>query len=119
MLVVIHNKPPARQSQPIGFSGRLEAIRAPTSGKTKKSPEASRPPVVRSPSQLLGTWAERASTNSGTLATNKATDKPHNDHASQESTGVRSSPVVGSGSWRGVVWVGGAGGGRARGGGSK
>src|SRR5215213_8891049 len=105
MLVVIHNKPPARQSQPIGFSGRLEAIRAPTSGKTKKSPEASRPPVVRSPSQLLGTWAERASTNSGTLATNKATDKPHNDHASQESTRVLNSPALRSRSLRDVLSV--------------
>src|SRR5215208_5000277 len=105
MLVVIHNKPSARQSQPIGFSGRLEAIRAPTSGKTKKSPEASRPPVVRSPSQLLGTWAERARTNSGTLATNKATDKPHNDHASQESTRVLNSPVLRSRSLRDVLSV--------------
>jgi hypothetical protein len=59
MLVVIHKKPSARQSQPMGFSGRLEAIRAPTSEKTKKSLEASRPPVVRSASQLLGTVVER------------------------------------------------------------
>src|SRR5215213_4838937 len=105
MLVVIHKKPSARQSQPIGFSGRLEAIRAPTSGKTKKSPEASRPPVVRSASQLLGTWAERASTNSGTLATNKATDKPHDDHASQEATRVLNSPVLRSRSCRDVLSV--------------
>src|SRR5215208_7186596 len=105
MLVVIHKKPSARQSQPIGFSGRLEAIRAPTSGKTKKSPEASRPPVVRSASQLLGTCAERASTSSGTLATNKATDKPHNDHASQEATRALNSPVLRSRSCRVVLSV--------------
>src|SRR5215212_4716145 len=88
MLAVIHKKPSARHSQPIGFSGRLEAIRAPTSGKTKKSPEPSRPTGVRSASQLLGTCAERASTSSGTLPTNTATDNPHNDHASQEATRV-------------------------------
>src|SRR5215203_5812913 len=83
MLVVIHKKPSARQSQPIGFSGRLEAIKAPTSGKTKKSPEASRPTVVRSAFQLLGTSAERASTNSGTLPTNTATERAASDQASQ------------------------------------
>ena len=32
----IHNRPAARQSQPTAFLGRLEAIRAPTSGKAKK-----------------------------------------------------------------------------------
>src|SRR5215216_861306 len=103
MLVVIHKKPSPRQSQPMGFSGRLEAIRVPTNGKTKKSPEASRPPVVRSASQLLGTCAERASTSSGTLATNKATDKPHKDHASQEATRALNSPVLRSRSCRDVL----------------
>src|SRR5919112_4638110 len=102
MLVVIHKKPSARQSQPIGFSGRLEAIRAPTSGKTKKRAEPSRPPVVRSASQLLGTCAERASTNSGTLATNTATDKPHSDHASQEAPPALNSPVL---RWRSCMVV--------------
>src|SRR5215208_565525 len=105
MLVLIHKKPSARHSQPTGFSRCLEAIRAPTSEKTKKSPEASRPPVVRSASQLLGTWAERASTNSGTLATNMATDKPHNDQASKESTRVLNSPVLRSRSCRDVLSV--------------
>src|SRR5919202_7068505 len=83
MLVVIHKKPSAKQSQPMGFAGHLEAIRAPTSGKTKKSPEASRPPVVRSASQLLGTCAERASTSSGTLATNMAAENPASVQATQ------------------------------------
>src|SRR5919199_2506251 len=92
MLVVIHKKPSARHSQPMGFSGRLEAIRAPTSGKTKKRPEPNRPTVVRSAFQLLGTSAERASTNSGTLPTNTATDNPHNDHASHAARRVLLPP---------------------------
>jgi hypothetical protein len=43
MSVVIHMKPSARQSQPMEFSGRLETMRTPTSGKTRKSPEAKLP----------------------------------------------------------------------------
>src|SRR5215203_7515655 len=105
MLVVIHKKPSARHSQPMGFSGRLEAIRAPTSGKTKKSPEASKPPVVRSACQVLGTCADRPSTSSGTLATNMATDSPHNDHASQETTRALNSPVLRSRACRDVLSV--------------
>jgi hypothetical protein len=89
----------------MGFSGRLEAIRAPTSGKTKKSPEPSKPTVVRSASQLLGTCAERASTSSGTPATNMATHRPHNDHASQEATRALDPPVRRAGSRRVVLSV--------------
>src|SRR5215216_636857 len=83
MSVIIHKKPSARHNQPMGFSGRLEAMRAPTSGKTKKSPEPSRPTVVRPAFQLLGTSAERASTNSATLPTNTATQRAASDQASQ------------------------------------
>src|SRR5215211_4246997 len=35
----IHNKPTARQIQPTGLCGRLEAIRAPTMGKARKGHE--------------------------------------------------------------------------------
>src|SRR5215204_4549607 len=38
----IQNKPAARQIQPIGFSGRLEAIRAPTRGKARKGKKINR-----------------------------------------------------------------------------
>ena len=46
----------------MGLRGRLAAIRAPTSGKIRKSPPPNRPPTERSAPQLLGTHAERAST---------------------------------------------------------
>ena len=42
----IHNRPTARQSQPTAFLGRLEAIRAPTSGKAKKRTPPTRPPTL-------------------------------------------------------------------------
>src|SRR5919202_6677418 len=79
----IHNKPSARQIQPMGFSGRLEAIRAPTIGKARKDKKTVRPLTVRSAPQLSGTCAERARNNSGTLATNMATQREVSVQASQ------------------------------------
>src|SRR5215208_605490 len=70
----------------MGFRGRLEAIRAPTSGKIRKSTPPKRLPKVRVTSQLLGTRAERMSTYSGTLATNIATERPASDQASKKAT---------------------------------
>src|SRR5829696_4444120 len=84
MSVVVHKSPSTRHSQPMGFSGRLEAISAPTSGKTRKRACPSRPPVVRSASKLRGTWVEWASIHSATLPTNMTTERAASDHASQE-----------------------------------
>src|SRR5829696_6142215 len=84
MSVVVHKSPSTRQSQPMGFSGRLEAISAPTSGKTRKRACPSRLPVVRSVSRLRATWVEWASIHSATLPTNMTTERAASDHASQE-----------------------------------
>jgi hypothetical protein len=70
----------------MGFRGRLEAIRAPTSGKIRKSTPPKRLPKVGLTSQLLGTRAERMSTYSGTLPTNIATERPASDQASKKAT---------------------------------
>src|SRR5215216_8177225 len=89
----IHNKPSARQIQPMGLWGRLEAIRAPTRGKAKKSTCPNRPAMVRLAPQLLGTGAERASTHSATLATNMATERAASAHASQKAARLLILPV--------------------------
>src|SRR5215208_1639719 len=68
----------------MGFLGRLEAIMAPTSGKSRKSPPPNSPAIERSAPQLLGTCAERASRHSGTLATNMTTERPASDQAKRD-----------------------------------
>src|SRR5215212_2413087 len=85
MPMSVHNKPSARQIQPIAFSGRLEAIRAPTSGKTRKSPPPKRAPTV--PQVLEGRVSGAPDKNkrvSATPATNMVRERPASDQASQE-----------------------------------
>jgi hypothetical protein len=67
----------------MGFRGRLEAIKAPTIGKARKGTKTKKPLALRSAPQLSGTCADRASNNSGTLATNIATQREASDQASQ------------------------------------
>src|SRR5215204_1709978 len=88
----IHKRPSARRIQPIALRGRLEAIRAPTSGKIRKITPPKRSPTVRFASQLLGMCAERASTSNGTLATNMATERPASDQASKKAARAPPSP---------------------------
>src|SRR5918997_4922001 len=77
----IQKKPAARHIQPIGFPGRLEAIRAPTIGKARKGTK-----INRSSRVLLvpgASCAKRARTCSGMLAKNMATQRAASDQASQ------------------------------------
>src|SRR5688572_8648118 len=75
----IHKKPAVRQIQPIGFWGRLEAVRAPTRGKARKGKKITRPlmgPAV--PHVLGGRVAGASSTDmmvSAPLAKNMATER--------------------------------------------
>src|SRR5687767_500282 len=93
MSMNIHKKPSARQIQPMGLCGRLEAIRAPTIGKAKKGTKLNRPLTVSTLTQLLGDCADRASTYSAALAKNMATETPASDQASQEATRVLIPPT--------------------------
>src|SRR5215217_898415 len=77
-----HSKPSARQIQPMGFRGRLDAIRAPMTGKTEKDMKSATSPMVLAP-RLLGTWEDRARTNSATVATTMVSVRPARAHASQ------------------------------------
>jgi hypothetical protein len=79
----IQKRPAARQIQPIGFVGRLEAIRAPTMGKARKGNQSNRSPRV--PPVLEGCVAGAAYKDemvSATVATNMTTERPASDQAS-------------------------------------
>jgi len=74
----------AKQIHPIGFSGRLEAIRAPTRGKARKGNTKTnttlKPPVP----QLLGGCAGWLNKYNAMLAANKSSERPASDQAFQE-----------------------------------
>jgi hypothetical protein len=79
----------ARQIQPIGFSGRLEAIRAPTRGKARKGKKITselRAPAVPQVLAVEGCGAAptyKDDTVSAAPTTNMATERAASDHASQ------------------------------------
>src|SRR4028119_2363240 len=84
----IQKRPAARQIQPIGFWGRLEAIRAPTRGKARKGKKITRPPMSPPVPHVLGDRVAGAPYKdmmvSAALAKNMATERPASDQASQE-----------------------------------
>jgi hypothetical protein len=78
--ISIQRKPAAKQIQPMGLEGRLEAIGAPIKGKAKKGTKSD-----RSPRELPGiSREERARTHRVTLAKNMATERQASAQASQE-----------------------------------
>src|SRR5215212_5039600 len=84
MLRSIHNRPSARQSQPMEFLGRLEATRAPTIGKASNGTKPNMSLTVPTVTQLPGDCAARARTYSATRGTNMTTERPASNHASQD-----------------------------------
>src|SRR5215218_6842051 len=82
--MIIHKSPSARQIQPIGFRGRLEASRAPTMGKARKSTKVTASPMMPTMVELSGNRADPARKSSTPTATNMVTQRPANDHASKE-----------------------------------
>ncbi len=92
MLINIHKRPSARQIQPIGFWGRLEAIRAPTTGKARRDKKISVLPTVPTVTQAPGDRADLRSTSSAAPAMNIAKDRPASDHASQERAPLLPTP---------------------------
>src|SRR5215203_4883626 len=85
MMLSIQKSPTAKQIQPMGLWGRLEAIRAPTGGKARKGTNTNRSPTV--PQVLEGRVSgapdkdKRVST---TPATNIVRESPASAQASQE-----------------------------------
>jgi hypothetical protein len=79
-------KAPEQKSQPMGFSGRREAIRAPTDENAKITTE--RHAVTRA--DEVGTLSE-ARRKARAMATTEAT---HTDHASQEAARVFIPPTL-------------------------
>jgi len=74
--------PAARQIQPMGFPGRLEAMRAPTIGKGRQyGPQR----CAYAPcAQLLGGWTGRVAICRATATRNKTTQSAASDQASHE-----------------------------------
>jgi hypothetical protein len=94
----IQKMPAAKHIQPMGFLGRLEAIRAPTTGKarngSRKMSTTPRPPVP----QLGGGCTDRVRKYNTTFATNMATERPASNHASQAAVRLLIPPTPRSGS---------------------
>jgi hypothetical protein len=87
-MIYIQNRPATMQIQPIGFSGRLDAIRAPTRGKARKGEKISRllrgPAVPQSLGGCVAGPAYKDRTVSAKLIKNMATERAASDRASQE-----------------------------------
>src|SRR5829696_6807664 len=92
-MISIQKSPATRQIQPIGFRGCLEAIKAPTTGKARKGTETNRSPKPKPSPQLLGTFADLTRTDSATLATNMATERPASDQASHAAVRALIPPI--------------------------
>src|SRR5215210_1314102 len=88
----IHKRPTARQIQPIGFLGCLEAIRAPTRGNgmkgTRKMNAALPPPVP----QVVGGCTDRVRIYNTTPAAHRTSESAASDQASQVATRAPPSP---------------------------
>src|SRR5215210_4250630 len=93
----IQKRPAARQIQPMGLWGRLEAIRAPTRGKTRKGKKITRPPsALAVPQSLEGCVAgasDKDSTVSAQPPTNMATERAASDHASRAAARALNPPL--------------------------
>src|SRR5829696_7063758 len=93
----VQKRPATRQIQPIGFSGRLEAIRAPTIVKARKGAWINRLPMAPPEPQSLKGCAAGAVTYKDKMvsmapATNMAPERPASDQASQEEARVFALP---------------------------
>src|SRR5215211_3349469 len=74
-----HKRPTVRQIQPIGFRGRLEAVRAPTSGNARKVKKSNRSTaVLQTPATSR---AGRGRIDSTMVATAMARQSPASDQA--------------------------------------
>jgi hypothetical protein len=80
----IHVMPAARQIQPMGFPGRLEAIRAPTIGKGRKGNIAHNGVLMPPVPQLRGCRTGRVAICRATATRNKTTQSSASDQASHE-----------------------------------
>src|SRR5215217_9703937 len=82
-------RPATRQIQPIGFSGRLEAIRAPTIVKARKGARINRPPMAPPEPQSLESCAAGAVTYKDEMvsmapAKNMAPERPEERRVGKE-----------------------------------
>src|SRR5215212_11214212 len=84
----IQKMPAARHIQPMGFLGRLEAIRAPTSGKARKATPKMSTSLTPAVPQELGGCTDRVRKDNTTVATNMVTERAPSDQASHAAVRV-------------------------------
>src|SRR5215211_5203187 len=94
MMLSIQKSPTAKQIQPMGLRGRLEAIRAPTKGKARKGSKKTntmlKPPVP----QVIGGCADRGRTMyNATSATNMISERVASDQASHAAARALIPPI--------------------------
>src|SRR5215208_2155080 len=94
----VQKRPATKQIQPMGFSGRLEAIRAPTIVKARKGARINRLPMAPPEPQSLESCAAGAVTYKDKMvsmapATNMAPERQASDQASQEEARVFALPT--------------------------
>src|SRR5215216_7487365 len=94
MMLSIQKSPTAKQIQPMGLWGRLEAIRAPTKGKARKGSMKTntmlKPPVP----QVIGGCTDRGRMMyNATFATNMTSARVASDQASQVAARVLIPPT--------------------------
>src|SRR5215207_7215774 len=91
--------PAARQIQPMGLLGRLEAIRAPTIGKGRKGNIAHNGVLMPPVPQLLGDRTGRVAICRATATRNKTTQNAASDQASHEVARILIPLAPCSGAW--------------------
>jgi hypothetical protein len=94
MMLSIQKSPTAKQIQPMGLWGRLEAIRAPTKGKARKGTIKTntmlKPPVP----QVIGGCADRGRMMyNATFATNMISERVASDQASHAAVRALIPPI--------------------------
>src|SRR5215213_7636036 len=94
----VQKRPATKQIQPMGFSGRLEAIRAPTIVKARKGARINRLPMAPPEPQSLESCAAGAVSYKDKMvsmapATNMAPERQASDQASQEEARVFALPT--------------------------
>jgi hypothetical protein len=94
MMLSIQKSPTAKQIQPIGLWGRLEAIRAPTKGKARKGTMKTNTMLKLPVPQVIGGCADRGSMMyNATFATNMISERVESDQASHAAVRALIPPI--------------------------
>src|ERR671912_2074418 len=94
IILSIQKSPTAKQIQPMGLWGRLEAIRAPTKGKARKGTMKTNTMLKLPVPQVIGGCADRGSMMyNATFATNMISERVASDQASHAAVRALIPPI--------------------------